>query len=46
MALCDQQTAEDYMERVLFNMEEGLFDYQSAGDYIMESLYDHQTAEN
>ena len=26
MALFDQQTAEDYMERVLFNMEEGLFE--------------------
>ena len=44
--LFDQQTAEDYMERVLFNMREGLFVYQSAEDYTMESLYDHQTAEN
>ena len=30
------------MERVLFNVEEGLFDYQSAEDYTIESLYDHK----
>ena len=42
MALFDQQIAEDYMERVMFNVEEGLFDYQSAEDYTIESLYDHQ----